>query len=83
MMYGWNGTGSIWMIVMPLLWIGLIALIIWAVVRLTQDRVDQDTTRRRETPQEILDRRYALGEIDTDAYLEARARLAGREREPR
>jgi putative membrane protein len=36
----------------------------------------------RETPQEILDRRLASGEIDPDAYTQARAVLAGKQRSP-
>lgn len=76
MMYGWN-WGS--MMLMSLLWIGALGVVIWAVVRLVQRPGEQVTSPRRETPQEILDRRYASGEIDADAYAEARARLAGRE----
>ncbi|MER7818249.1 hypothetical protein [Streptomyces sp. NPDC096153] len=66
---------------MPLLWIALIGLVVWAVIRLTQQssgRHDATDPRRtsRETPEEILDRRFASGEIDPDAYAEARKRLA-------
>lgn len=82
MMYGnWNGWG--WMMLMPLLWIAVLAVAVWAVVKLTRNTDDHmrrpvdDRSPRRETPQEILDRRYASGEIDADVYTEARARLAG------
>lgn len=82
MMYGnWNGWG--WMMLMPLLWIAVLAVAVWAVVRLTRNtgdyprRPSDDGSPRRETPQEILDRRYASGEINADAYREARALLAG------
>jgi putative membrane protein len=83
MMYGGGGWG--WMMLMPLLWVALLAVIVWAVVRLAQPGgrsggpggYDYDRSRR-ETPQEILDRRFASGEIDADAYTQARARLAGR-----
>jgi putative membrane protein len=78
MMYGW-GVGWGWMMLMPLLWIALLAVIVWAVVRLVQRPADRAVQPRRETPQEILDRRYACGEIDADTYTQARARLAGRE----
>jgi putative membrane protein len=75
------------MFLMPLLWIALIAVIVWAVVRLVQRPGDagyagqrpHDTGyagQPRETPQEILDRRFALGEIDADAYTAARDHLA-------
>lgn len=78
MMYGY-GSGWIWMMVMPLLWIGLIAVIIWAVVALAQRNGRQHRPQRGETPQEILDRRFASGEIDTGTYTQARARLSGQE----
>ncbi|WP_432072757.1 SHOCT domain-containing protein [Streptomyces wuyuanensis] len=66
---------------MPLLWIVLIGLVVWAVIRLTQQssgRRDAADPRKtaRETPEEILDRRFASGEIDPDSYAEARKRLA-------
>jgi putative membrane protein len=79
MMYGY-GPGWAWMMLMPLVWIALIGLVVWAVVRLAQRPGDSGYTQqpRRETPQEILDRRFALGEIDVDTYTEARAHLAGR-----
>jgi putative membrane protein len=83
MMWGY-GPGWGWMMLMPLLWIVLLGVIIWAVVRLVQRPGDQGRDQqRREAPQEILDRRYASGEIDADAYAEARAHLAGREPGPR
>jgi len=66
--------------VMPLVWIASIGVIIWAVVRLVQRPADRTAEQpRRETAQEILDRRFASGEIEADAYTQARARLADRE----
>lgn len=78
MMYG-NGLGWVWMMLMPLTGIALIAIIVWAVVWAARRPVDSPPAPPRETPQEILDRRLALGEIDPGAYAEARARLAGRD----
>ncbi len=79
MMWGY-GPGWGWMMLMPLLWIVLLGVIAWAVVRLVQRPGDHGRDQqRRETPQEILDRRYASGEIDTDTYTQTRAHLAGRE----
>jgi putative membrane protein len=80
MMYGgWGGWG--WMMLMPLLWIPLIGVIVWAVVTMVQ-RNDRTTVPPRETPQEILDRRLASGEIDPAAYAQAREVLAGRQQAP-
>jgi putative membrane protein len=77
-----NDWGSGWgwmMILMPVLWIGLTAVIVWAVVKVAQ-RPDNPVSEqpRQDTPQDILDRRFASGEIDTDAYTQAKAHLAGR-----
>ncbi|WP_406164682.1 SHOCT domain-containing protein [Streptomyces sp. NBC_00996] len=76
----WNG-GWAWMAFMPLLWIALIGLVVWAVVHLTRRPADRGGGTEhgwapRETPEEILDRRFASGEIDADAYNEARKHLA-------
>jgi putative membrane protein len=70
MMYGF-GTGGWWMVLMPLLWLALLAPVAWAVVRAGRPDV-------RESALEILDRRYARGEIDDTTYTTARARLSGR-----
>ncbi|WIY01027.1 hypothetical protein QRX60_44490 [Amycolatopsis mongoliensis] len=80
MMY-WNGGGWAWMALMPVLWIVLIGLVVWAVVRLTQQRPGGGHEQGRgrppqETPEQILDRRFASGEIDIDAYTQAREHLA-------
>ncbi|WP_225094530.1 SHOCT domain-containing protein [Streptomyces sp. CoH27] len=85
----WDG-GWAWMAFMPLLWIALICLAVWAVIRLTHSSSAGASGRghgwegqqHRETPEEILDRRYASGEIDTDTYTEARERLAAHRQRP-
>ncbi|MFG2109670.1 SHOCT domain-containing protein [Micromonospora chersina] len=79
MMYGY-GSGWIWMTLMPVVWIALIAVIVWAVARLVARPADHGR-QVRETPQEILDRRFALGEIDAEEHERARAHLAGRQPE--
>jgi putative membrane protein len=78
MMYGdWGGWG--WMILMSLLWIALIGVIVWAAVTVAGRSTDQPAQQpRRDSPREILDRRFASGEIDADAYTRARDQLAGR-----
>jgi putative membrane protein len=58
----WGGWASPWWIVFPLLWIVLIATVIWLVAR-TRGR-----SSLTERPAEILAARYARGEIDTDEY---------------
>ncbi len=86
MMGGYYGFGWVWMMLIPLVWIILLGLVIWAVIRLTQGPTRGSPSReaeRRETPLDILDRRFASGEIDAAAYSEARAKLSGRGSEPR
>ncbi len=82
MMYG-NDWGWGVMMVMPLVWITLLGVVIWAVVQLTRDHHDRDRVDsgegHREGPQEILDRRLASGEIDVETYVQSRDHLAGRE----
>lgn len=54
-------------------WIVWIAVIVLVVVLLT--RAGGSTEGRRESPLDILERRYAAGEISTEDYEERRARL--------
>ncbi|SFE29348.1 putative membrane protein [Actinopolyspora alba] len=81
MMYGY-GPGFVWMLVFSLVWIALVVLIIWAVVRLVQDqRVRRgDPEPRVDEPEEILARRYARGELGTEEYQRMRAELGERRR---
>jgi putative membrane protein len=84
MMNGY-GPGWAWMMLMPLLWVALIAVVVWAVIRLVQRPSSWQGgpgPQGRETPQEILDRRFARGDIDAEEYRQARAHLAGREPGP-
>jgi len=89
--WGW-GWGWM-MVVMPLLWIALTAVVVWAVLRLAErpagpvagpprPEPPRETPREtlRETPREILDRRFAAGEIDADTYTQAKAHLADQPR---
>lgn len=78
MMGGWGwGFGILGM----LFWLALVVLIAVLVWRLL-DRGGQDGVRResaRETPLEMLEKRYARGEIDSD-QLERMKRDLGAER---
>lgn len=81
MMYGY-GPGMGWMILMSIIWIVVIGAVVWAAVRIAQTTSGANRGREpRETPEEILARRFAGGEIDEVAYDAARDRLgAGRPR---
>ncbi len=63
MMGGW-GPGSGWMLLwMALFWAGTILLIIWGVRQITRSS-RQDGSRALE----ILEERYARGEIDREEF---------------
>lgn len=70
----WYGAGGSWMFFsMLLFWGGLIALIIWAV-RTTSDRAP---AQRPGRALDILQERYARGEIDHDEFDQRRRSLEG------
>lgn len=71
--------GGAWILI-GLFWIALIALIIWLVVRLLPSNGQAGAQTPRlpsapESPIEILDRRFAQGEIDLETYQAHRAAL--------
>ena len=86
MMGGYWGTmmgagswfGPIWMVVW---WGGLIALIAWGIARFTPrgETIASASTGTSGTSPEsaraILDRRFAAGEINAEAYAQARRLL--------
>jgi putative membrane protein len=78
-MMGWYGGGmgpGAWLL-MGLFWVALLAVIVWLVVKLLPaGRRPTDLGGHSESPEEILDRRFALGEIDEQTYAEQRATLA-------
>ncbi|HUW88278.1 MAG TPA: SHOCT domain-containing protein [Candidatus Paceibacterota bacterium] len=72
--YGMDG-GSI--VLMALMWLVIIGFGIWLVTWIT--RRDNNpplqhacVVDKMETPRQILDRRFASGEIDADTYSQAR-----------
>ncbi|MCL1595587.1 MAG: SHOCT domain-containing protein [Actinomycetia bacterium] len=69
MMWTFGGLGMIWML---LFWVGVVVLIVWAVRSVGDNKVDRDTSNRAL---EILEERYARGEIDTDEFNRRRAEL--------
>lgn len=58
---GWGGF-------MGLLWIVLLGVVVWVVIGMARGGRGQDAPTARE----ILDRRYARGEIDADEYKRRR-----------
>ena len=81
-MMGWYGGGmgpGMWLF-MGLFWLVLLGVIIWAVVRLLPGRGagsgNSGSVPPADTPEDILDRRFARGEIDLETYQAQRAALA-------
>lgn len=71
---GWYGMGAAGWFLMTVLWVVLIAAIVWAVANLFPARGPR-AEAGPERPEEILDRRLARGEIDPATYDELRAKL--------
>lgn len=74
-----NGYGMDWgsIFFMALMWVVIIGFGIWLVTWIT--RRDHNchpqhaqATDKMETPRQILDRRFASGEIDAETYSRAR-----------
>jgi len=78
-----NGMGSLGWLGMGVFWLVLIGLIVWLVLRLLPGRGGETTRDTGESTLEILDRRMAKGEIDTQTWQAQRAALTGATREGR
>jgi len=57
-----------------LLWILLIMGVVWVLTRAQSGRQSHQS-QQRETPLDVLQRRYAEGELSTEEYEERKERL--------
>lgn len=79
MMHWWNGDGHLgWMGMgwMGMGWIvvaALIAIVVWAVLRSSRGRIYGSI----ESPQQVLESRYAKGEIDQTTYQRMLTEIKG------
>lgn len=64
--FGWGG-----MVIGMLFWVGLLAVLVWVAFAL----LNRTSASGRETPLEILKRRYASGEINSAEFEQARKAL--------
>lgn len=71
--YGGMGLGA-WLF-MGTFWVLLLALIVWLVVRLLPSGDRSTPPPAAQSPEDILDARFARGEIDAETYAAARAAL--------
>ena len=75
-MFSGYGIGAAGRLLMALFWIALLALVVFAVVRLFPRTEPTPTPREQpEEPREILKRRLASGEIDVDTYEQLSSKL--------
>lgn len=65
--------GSAWLL-MTVVWVLLIGAVVWAVASLFPARGGR-TEGVPQRPEEILDQRFARGDIDSSTYDELRAKL--------
>ena len=76
-MMGWYGSGmgvGAWLF-MGLFWVVLLGVIVWLVARLLPSSNRPAPEISPQSPQEILDGRFARGEIDEQTYTAQRAAL--------
>jgi putative membrane protein len=77
-MMGWYGDGGWWsagMALMTVFWVVVAAGIIWAAVRLV--RRPTEIYPAHESARQVLDHRFASGELDEQGYARARRVLEG------
>jgi putative membrane protein len=74
-MMGWGMGFNGWLF-MVLPWIVAVGLLVWLAVTLFARSPER--SKGTETALDILNRRFASGELDEDQYRRARSELAGR-----
>lgn len=72
---GWMGGMMLWMLIWGLVGLALLALMVVGIVWLVRGGNGTKRLPPPESPEEILRRRYAAGELDEDDYLRRRAGL--------
>lgn len=81
MMWGFHNNGfgmMVWWVVMSLFWLGVLALAVWALVRWLSQSSAPSAPQQPQSGTSALDMlnaRYARGEIDTETYRIMRAEL--------
>jgi putative membrane protein len=76
---GWGGYGGVGFMGM-IIWIVILALVIvamvWLVRTMTHPGYQQSTAERRARGLEVLEERYARGEIKREEFLEKKRDIA-------
>jgi putative membrane protein len=76
-----NGGSWLWMLLPLLFWGGLLAFAVWALMRIFPNRGVNDETSSHggDSAEEILQKRFARGEIDAEEYERSLEVLKDRE----
>ncbi len=89
--YGFDWLSTLLMSLGMVLWIALLVVLVWAVIRWLERRTTTPASLATSTPPsgpsalEILQQRYARGEIDTVTFEQMQERLTtlgARDQEP-
>jgi putative membrane protein len=81
MMWGYYGNNAgmmVWGIIMSLFWLGLAVIAVWALLRWlsrTSSPTPPPQMPRQQSALDILEMRYARGELDTATYQSIREQL--------
>ncbi len=73
--YPWMGTMMLWMGIFSVIWLVVLGLAVWALVRWVSGRAPTSGPAAGPSAIDILEQRYARGEIDSATFEEMRARL--------
>lgn len=72
-----DGWGWVMVVMMVVALLVVVALVVWLVRTTAPGRASEAAPPVPETPQQILDRRFAAGELTPAEYEERRALLGG------
>ena len=86
--YGFSWGGMLLMLLSMALWIALLVVVVWAIIRWLDRRTSSSGSINASTPPtpgspsalEILGQRYARGEVDTTTFEQMRERLVASNR---
>ena len=86
--YGFSRGGMLLMLLSMALWIALLVVVVWAIIRWLDRRTSPSGSITTSTPPtpgspsalEILGQRYARGEIDATTFEQMRERLVASNR---
>jgi putative membrane protein len=73
--YPWSGAMMAGMAVWGVIWLVIVGLVIWAVVRWLDRRIAVPSPSSGPSALELLRQRYARGEIDATTFEQMRERL--------